>query len=136
MPISAEMEVFFAGLGNNMTWKKLSSDEEPDYTFINDLEEQVFDLVGRSDKAGGTTGHIGLVMTPLEFALIPGTTPFTPEDSAAPSGGASLCAQVSKTNQALCLMIVIMMTTIVMPLCHHHHHHQTRENVVSSSCCL
>ena len=78
MSISAEVKLLVAGLGNDLTWKKLPSDEEPNYTFINKLEEQIFNLVGkvRSDKAGGTTGHIGLVMTPLEFALIPGTTPF------------------------------------------------------------
>ena len=78
MPTSEEIKIFVVCLGNDLTWKKLSSDGEPNYTFINQLKEQIFDLVGkvRSNKAGGTTGHIGLVMTALEFALIPGTTPF------------------------------------------------------------
>ena len=60
MPISAEMRVFDVGLGNNITWPKLPLNELPDYTFINNLDEEVFDLVGtkRSDKTGGTTGHI------------------------------------------------------------------------------
>ena len=72
------MKVFVADLGNNQTWKKLQLEKEADYTFIKDLEDQVLDLVGkvRSDKAGGTIGHIGMLMTPAEFALIPGTTVF------------------------------------------------------------
>ena len=82
MPISAEMKVFVAGLGNDITWKKLQSEEIPDYTFINNLEEEVLDLVAtvRSDKNGGTTGHLGLVMTVAELALVPGVVnpPFVP----------------------------------------------------------
>ena len=64
IPISAEMKLFIAGLGKDLTWKKLPSDEKPNYTFINKLEEQIYDLVGtvQSDKAGGTTRHIGLIM--------------------------------------------------------------------------
>ena len=78
MPISAEMKMFVAGLGNDEVWKKLPSDEEPNHTFINDLEEQIYDLVGtvRSDKLCGTTGHIGLIMPATEFQLILNTTPF------------------------------------------------------------
>ena len=74
MPISAEMKVFVAGLDNDIIWKKLPSEEVPDYTFINNLEEEVLDCVAtvRSDKNGGTTGHLGLVMEAAEFALIPG----------------------------------------------------------------
>ena len=81
MLVSTKIKVFIAGLGNNMTRKKVPSDKEADYIFINDLEEQVFDLVGkvRLDKSGGTTGHIVLVMTPEDFDLIPDTTPFTQE---------------------------------------------------------
>ena len=77
MPISAEIKVFVASLGNNFTWPKLPSCEVPDYTFINNLEEEVFDLVGTvlSDKARGTTSHIGLIMTAQEFVLVLGTTP-------------------------------------------------------------
>ena len=69
-----------ASLGNNINWSKLPSDEVPDYAFINNLEEEVFDLIGtvQSNKTGGTTGHIGLVLTAQEFALVPGATlPFT-----------------------------------------------------------
>ena len=78
MSVSAEMQVFVAGLGNDQTWKKLPPGEEANYTFIKDLEDKVSDLVGKvqSDKAGGTTGHICMFMTPAEFALIPGTTVF------------------------------------------------------------
>ena len=55
-------------------WKKLPSEEIPVYTFINNLEEEVLDLVAtvQSNKNGGTTGHLGLVMTAAEFALVPG----------------------------------------------------------------
>ena len=58
--------------------EKLLPGTEADYNFIKDLEDQVLDLVGKvqSDKAGGITGHIGMFMTPTEFALIPGTTVF------------------------------------------------------------
>ena len=78
MPISAEMKIFVAGLGNDKVWKKLPSDKEPNHTFISDLEEQIYDLVGtvQSDRSGGTTGHIGLIMSAAEFLLIPNTTPF------------------------------------------------------------
>ena len=77
MPIIAEMKVFVTSLRNNITWPKLPSDEVPNYTFINNLEEEGFDLVGtvRSNKAGGTTGYVRLLMTAQEFAWIPGTTP-------------------------------------------------------------
>ena len=55
-----------------MTVNKLPTNEEHNYTFVNNLEEQVFDLVGKvqSDRLGGTTGHISFIMTPLEVALI------------------------------------------------------------------
>ena len=61
---------FVVGLGNDITWKKLPSEEIPDYIFINNLEKEVLDLVRtvRSDKASGTTGYIGLIMTAQEFA--------------------------------------------------------------------
>ena len=74
MPISAEKKVFVAGLGNDITWKKLLTDEISNYTFINNLEEEVLDLVSivQSDKNGSTTGHLGLIMTVAEFALVPG----------------------------------------------------------------
>ena len=74
MPISAEMKVFVADLGNDITWKKLPSEEIPDYIFINNLEVEVLDLVATVwfDKNGGTTGHLGLVMTAAEFSLVPG----------------------------------------------------------------
>ena len=73
MPISAEVKMFVAGLGNDEVWKKLPLDKEPNHTFISDLKEQILDLVGtvRSDKAGGLTGHIGLIMPAAEFQLIP-----------------------------------------------------------------
>ena len=50
-----------------------------DYTFIDGLEDKVIDLVDKvqSDKSWETTGYIGMLMTTAEFALIPGTTPFT-----------------------------------------------------------
>ena len=68
------MKVFVAGLGNDITWTKLPLDNIPDYTFINNLEEEVLDLAAtvRSNKNGGTTGHRGLIMEAGEFTLIPG----------------------------------------------------------------
>ena len=76
MPVSAEMKLFVAGLGDDEVWKKLPTDKKPDHTFISDLVEQVMDLVATVwlDKAGGKTGHIGLIMPATEFALIPGFT--------------------------------------------------------------
>ena len=83
MPISAEMKVYVAGLGNDITWPKLPSDDIPNWTFINNLQEEVLDLAAtvRSDKCGGTTGHLGLIMEAAEFALVPGvvTPPFPRE---------------------------------------------------------
>ena len=45
------------------------------------VEEQVFDLVGKvqSNKLKGTTSHISMFMTLVEFALIQDTTHFTQE---------------------------------------------------------
>ena len=58
-------------------------EEIPDYTFINNLEEEVLDLAAtvRSDKNGATTGHLGLIMEAGEFALNPGVVnpPFARE---------------------------------------------------------
>ena len=64
MPISAEMKLFFAGLGDDEVWKKLEPDLEPDHTSITDLVEQVMNLVAtvRSENVGGLTGYIGLIM--------------------------------------------------------------------------
>ena len=75
MPISAEMKMHVADLGNDKTWPKCPSTELPTWTFINDIQEESFDLVAtiRSDKRGGTTGHLGLIMSAAEFAiLVPG----------------------------------------------------------------
>ena len=82
MPISAEMKTFVAGLGDDEVWKKLGTDLEPDYVFIYERVEQAMNLVAtvRSDKAGGLTGHMGLIMPAAEFALLPGfTVPFPKE---------------------------------------------------------
>ena len=74
MPISAEMKVHVASLGNDITWPKCPSDDIQNWTFINNLQEEVLDLAAtiRSDKCGGTTGHLGLIMSAQEFALVPG----------------------------------------------------------------
>ena len=74
MPISAIMKVYIAGLGNDITWPKLPSYDIPKRTFINNLQEEVLDLAAtiRSDKCGGTTGHLGLIMSATEFSLVPG----------------------------------------------------------------
>ena len=74
MPISADMKVHVAGLGNDITWPKCPSTEIPNWRFINNLQEDVLDLVAtiRSDKCGGTIGHLGLIMSSREFALVPG----------------------------------------------------------------
>ena len=76
MPVSTEMKLFVAGLGDDEVWTKLGPDLEPDHTFITDLVKQVMNLVAtvRSDKAGGLTGHMGLIMPPVNFALLPGFT--------------------------------------------------------------
>ena len=68
------MKVFIASLGIAITWKKLPSEKIPYYTCINNLEEEVLDLVStvQFDKNGDTTGHLGLVMTAVDFALVPG----------------------------------------------------------------
>ena len=88
MSISAEMKVFVAGLRNDITWKKLPLEEILDYTFVNNLEEEVLDLAAivRSDKYGGTIGHLGLIMTAGEFALISGVVnaPFVCEEHPGP----------------------------------------------------
>ena len=78
MGVSAEIKVYAVSLGNNQTWKKLQPGTEADYNFIKALEDQVIGLAGnvQSDKAGGTIGHIGMVMPAPEFALIQGTTAF------------------------------------------------------------
>ena len=61
-----------AALGNDKNWPTCPSTDLPTYTFINDLQEQIFDLLAtvRLDKCGGTTGHLGLVMSLAEFALL------------------------------------------------------------------
>ena len=76
MAVSNEMKLFVAGLGDDDVWTKLGQDLEPDHTFITDIVEQSMNLVAtvRSDKAGGLTGHMGLIMPAAEFALIPGFT--------------------------------------------------------------
>ena len=78
MPISAKMKMHVAALGNDLTWPKCPSTELPNWTFINDLQEEVLDLVAtiRSDKYEGTTGHLGLIMSSGEFALLVPGVPF------------------------------------------------------------
>ena len=69
------MKMHVAALGNDKTWSKYPSIELPTWTCINDIQEEIFDLVAtiRSDKCGRTTGHLGLVMSAAEFAiLVPG----------------------------------------------------------------
>ena len=58
MPVSAEIKLFVASLGDDEVWKKLPTDKEPDHTFIKELVDQVMDLVTtvRLDKAGGKLG--------------------------------------------------------------------------------
>ena len=69
-----------AALGNDKTWTTCPSTDLLTYTFIKDLQEEIFDLVAtvRSDKCGGTTGHLGLVMSLAEFALLVPLTPLFP----------------------------------------------------------
>ena len=76
MAVTNEMKMFVAGLGDDEVWTKLGQDLEPDHTFITDIVEQSMNLVAtvRSDKAGGLTGHMGLIMPAAEFALLPGFT--------------------------------------------------------------
>ena len=73
MPISVKMKVCVTGPGNDITWKKLPTDEIPDYMFNNNLEEKILDLVGtvQSDKTSGATRHIGLIKAATEFVLVP-----------------------------------------------------------------
>ena len=79
MTISAEMKMHVAALGNDKTWPTCPSTDLLTYTFINDLQEQIFDLVATVclDKCGGTTGNLGLVMRLAEFALLVPVTPFS-----------------------------------------------------------
>ena len=83
MPISAEMKMHVAALGNDKTWPKCPSTELPTWTFINDIQEEIFDLVAtiRSDKCGGTTGHLGLVMSAAEFARLVPTHSLFPRET-------------------------------------------------------
>ena len=69
-----------AALGNDKNWPKCPSTDLPIWTFINDIQELIFDLVAtiRSDKCGETTGHLGLVMSPAEFAILNPTVPLFP----------------------------------------------------------
>ena len=78
MPISAEMKIHVAALGNDITWPKCPSTELPTWPFINDIQEKIFDLVAtiRSDKCGGTSGHLGLIMSAVEFAVVVPGVPF------------------------------------------------------------
>ena len=80
MTISAKMKMHVTALGNDKTWPTCPSTDLPTYTFINDLQEQIFDLVAtvRLDKCGGTTEHLGLVMSPAEFALLVPLIPLFP----------------------------------------------------------
>ena len=74
------MKMHVAALGNDKIWPKCPSTDPPIWTFINDIQELIFDLVAtiRSDKCGGTTGHLGLVMSLAEFALLNPTAPLFP----------------------------------------------------------
>ena len=65
MQISAEIKVHVASLGNDITWSKLPSNDIPNWTFINNLQEEVLNLAAtiRSDNCDGTTGHLGLIMS-------------------------------------------------------------------------
>ena len=74
MLISANMKVHIAGLGNDNTWPKCPSDDIPNWPFINNFQEEILELAAtiRSDKCGGTTGHLGLIMSAQEYALVPG----------------------------------------------------------------
>ena len=80
MPISAEMKIHVVALGNDKTWPTCPSADLPTYAFIHDLQEQIFDLVAtvRLDKCGATTGHLDLVMSLAEFALLVPLTPLFP----------------------------------------------------------
>ena len=72
MPISAEMMMHVGAFGNDKIWPKCPSTELPTWTFINDIQEEIFNLVAtiRSDERGGRTGHLGLIMSAAEFALL------------------------------------------------------------------
>ena len=78
MAVTAEIVTYVTSLGGNEIWQKLPDRDEADYTIIKKLEEQVINLAGtvQSEKGGGTTGHIGMVMTPAQFALILNSVPF------------------------------------------------------------
>ena len=74
MPISAKMKMHAAALGNVLTWSKCLSTEFSTWTVISNFEEEVLNLVAtiRSDKCGGTTGHLGLIMSAQGSVLVPG----------------------------------------------------------------
>ena len=66
------MKMHVATLGNDINWPKCPSTDLPTWTIINDIQEEIFDLVAtiRSDKCGGTSGHLGLIMSAVEFAVV------------------------------------------------------------------
>ena len=78
MAVTAEIATYVTSLGGNNTWQKLPDRDEADYTIIKKLEEQVINLASmvQSEKGDGTTGHIGMVMTLAQFALILNSVPF------------------------------------------------------------
>ena len=78
MDVTAESAAYVASLGDNKTLEKLLERDEVDYTIIKNLEDQVINLAGalRSNKGGGTTRRIKMVITPVQFALILNMVPF------------------------------------------------------------
>ena len=72
-----------AALGDSKTWPTCASTVLPTYTFINNLQEEIFDLVAtiRLDKCGGTTRHLRLVMSLPEFALLVPAHPIFPREA-------------------------------------------------------
>ena len=53
------------------------------------------------DKLGGTTGHIGLIISAAEFQLIPNTTPFNPSvhPGAVIYNTAPVCTTINQQNE-------------------------------------
>ena len=81
MTISAAMKMHAAALGNEKIWTTCPSTDHPTYTFINDRQEEIFCLVATVclNKYGGITGHLGLVMSPVEFASLVPLIPIFPQ---------------------------------------------------------
>ena len=64
----------------------LAHDEMPSSRSIQLLKSEVYTAASSvpSTRGGGTQGHLGLVMSPVAYAAVPGTQPWNPPDHPGP----------------------------------------------------